>query len=81
MDMSNSFPLTLDYEGQHYRGKITPSEEVGENGVPVFYRVTLGNTFFAYLCCSDKGWRERDEPDKPKGLVNAIGDYIKAFYK
>ncbi len=80
MDTSKAFPFSLDYEGKHHSGWITPSEELGNNGVPVYYRVELGNSFFAYLCCTDNGWKEKDEQGRPNGLVNAIGAYIKAFY-
>jgi hypothetical protein len=75
------FPLTLKFEGQHYKGRITPSEQAGKNGLPVYFRVELGGRLFAYLCCSDNGWQEKEPGDKPKGLINAIGEYIKDFYK
>jgi hypothetical protein len=73
--------LSLDFEGQHYEGTVTPSEEKGANGMPVYFRVVLGDQFFAYLCCGDKGWSERDGNGKPKGLINAIGNYIIEFYE
>jgi hypothetical protein len=81
MNTDQAFPLSLDFEGQHYRGKITPSEEKGGNGVPVYFRVEIGGSFYAYLCCSDNGWKDKDGDDKPKGLVNAIGKYIWNFYE
>jgi len=81
MDNNDSFKLSLDFEGQHYDGMVTPSEEIAENGMPVYFRVVLGDAFYAYLCCSDRGWRERDGDGKPKGLVNAIGDYIMDYYE
>ena len=81
MDSDKSFKLSMDFEGQHYDGTITPSEEKGANGMPIYFRVVLGDTFFAYLCCSDKGWRERDGNSQSKGLVNVIGDYIADYYE
>jgi hypothetical protein len=81
MDNNNSFPLSLDFEGRHYSGTITPSEDKGPNGMPVFFRVQLGDTFFAYLCCSDHGWRDRDDNGHQKGLINAIGNYVADYYE
>jgi len=60
MDTAKSFNLSLDFEGRHYQGTVTPSEDKGVNGMPIFFRILIGNTFFAYLCCGDKGWKERD---------------------
>ena len=80
MDIEKSFGLSLDFEGKHYDGVVTPSEEKGVNGMPIFFRVVLGDQFFAYLCCGDKGWKERDGEEQPKGLVGAIGNYIVEYY-
>jgi hypothetical protein len=38
MDNSKTFPLSLDFDGEHYEGEITPSEEKGRNGMPVYLR-------------------------------------------
>ena len=81
MEVDKSFPLELDFEGKHYSGKITPSEERATDGTPVFFRVALGDELFAYLCCSDNGWRDRDAAGQPKGLVTAIGNYIFDYYE
>ncbi|WP_431210066.1 hypothetical protein ACQ86N_28865 [Puia sp. P3] len=70
----------MDFEGKHYEGEITPSEEKGKNGMPIFFRVVLDGKFFAYLCCGDNGWKERDGEGQPKGLVGEIGGYIGEFY-
>jgi len=75
------FPLSLDFEGKHYTGAVTPSEEKGANGMPVYFRVTLAGELFAYLCCGDRGWREQDNSGKPMGLINAIGTYIREYYE
>jgi hypothetical protein len=58
-----------------------PSEEKGASGMPVFFRVELGDGLFAYLCCGDNGWKERDKNGRPKGLVNAIGSFIMDYYE
>jgi hypothetical protein len=81
MNSKRSFPLSLDFQGQHYVGTITPSEDTGKNGQPIFFRVMLGDTFYAYLCCGDQGWKERDREGHPAGLVQAIGDYIADYYE
>jgi hypothetical protein len=81
MDTENSFPLSLDFEGKHYAGTITPSDEKGSNGVPVYFRVTFGDALFAYICCSDNGWMDRDGNNNHKGLINAIGAYIADYYE
>jgi hypothetical protein len=81
MDKEKTFQLSLDFEGKHYDGTITPSTEVAANGMPVYFRVVLGDQFFAYLCCADNGWGVRDGEDRSNGLVNAIGDYIAEYYE
>lgn len=73
------FPLSLDYEGEHYNGTIEPSTEVDEHGVPVHFRVIIDGKLFAYLCCGSKGWG--DDGSHPKNLVNAIGQYITEWYE
>jgi hypothetical protein len=81
MSNDNSFPLSLDYEGKHYDGTITPSMEKSQKGTPIFFRVTLDGQLFAYLCCGDKGWKEKDSAGQPKGLITAIGNYIFDYYE
>jgi hypothetical protein len=81
MNSQARFPLTLDFEGRHYRGSVTPSEETGKNGTPVYFRVMLDGQFFAYLCCADNGWMERNGESRPPALIGAIGDYIRGFYE
>lgn len=81
MNTDKTFPLNLDFKGRHYQGRITPSEEIGKNGMPVYFRITLNGEFFAYLCCADNGWMEKDGGDRPKALISAIGEYIKHFYE
>lgn len=81
MDSIHSFPLEFDYGGRYYDAWVTPSDERGESGLPVFYRVTLNGDFFAYLCCGDNGWRQRDNQEQPKDLTGLIGSLIQDFYQ
>jgi hypothetical protein len=81
MNNDNNFPLSLDFDGKHYSGTISPSVEKGPDGKPVFFRVTIGDQLFAYLCCGDNGWKEKDNNGQPRGLIQAIGNYILAFYE
>lgn len=81
MNSDTSFPLSLDFGGKHYAGTITPSVEKGRDGMPVYFRVTIGDELWAYLCCGDNGWRERDGSSQPSGLVSAIGNYILEYYE
>ncbi|HEY4289932.1 MAG TPA: hypothetical protein VGN00_22680 [Puia sp.] len=81
MGENKSFELSLDYEGQHYSGLITPSDEIGDSGMPIFFRVSFGDQLFAYLCCGDNGWGEKDVAGQPSGLISAIGNYIADFYE
>jgi len=76
-----TFPLSLKFKEQHYHGKVTPSEELSSNGLPVFFRVEIGGEFFAYICCTDNGWLQKDGNDKPKDLTSAIGEYIRGYYE
>ena len=80
MQKENSFPLVLEYEGKRYKGMVMPSEEVAANGLPVYFRVSVCGTIFAYLCCGDNGWFERDKMNSSSGLISAIGKYISDFY-
>jgi hypothetical protein len=61
-------------------GFITPSEDLGKDGMPVYFRVVLGDELFAYLCCEDNGWTDRDETGKTRSLVNAIENYVTEYY-
>jgi hypothetical protein len=81
MNNNDTFPLSLDFEGKHYEGTITPSAEKSPKGTPVYFRVTMGDQLFAYLCCGDNGWKEKDTTGQPKGLVTAIGNYIFEYYE
>jgi hypothetical protein len=81
MTNDQSFPLSLNFDGKQYDGTITPSGEKGSKGLPIFFRVTLGDQLFAYLCCGDNGWREKDGAAKPNELVSAIGKYIMEHYE
>ena len=80
MENKQSFTLSLDFEGQHYEGMVTPSEERGKDGMPVFFRITLGDTFFAYFCCTDNGFMHHEGVSQPKELVQAIEKYILEYY-
>jgi hypothetical protein len=81
MDTTKTFPLELDYDGNHYSGTILPSDELDAKGLPVFYRVELDGKLFAYICCGELGWQRRDEPQAQSGLINAIGNYILEWYE
>lgn len=81
MNKDKEFPLSLDFQGTHYEGTITPSLEKGANGTPVYFRITFGDELFAYLCCGDNGWKEREGAGKPNWLINAIGNYIADHYE
>jgi hypothetical protein len=76
MNNDASFPFSLDFDGSHYSGTIAPSGETDKYGIPVYYRVMLGDTFFAYLCCGEIGWGRKDSTDEgDDGLIQAIGGF------
>ena len=79
MDEIKSFPFAFNFKGEHYKGTITPSEDTGKDGRPVYFRVMMGDKLFAYLCCGDKGWRVHLE-DNHNELINAVGTYIDNHY-
>lgn len=81
MDTQKGFSLELDYEGLHYSGEVLPSEELDDNGFPIYFRVEIGGKLYAYICCGERGWRNRDEPHGHNGLINAIGNYIFDWYE
>ena len=80
MDKDHRFPFLLDFEGQRMRASVTPSDEKNDSGQPVYFRVELNGQFFAYLCCNEDGWYEKDSSGKPKTLVDAIGKAIHDYY-
>lgn len=79
--MDETFTFSLDYHGEHYEGTVTPSKQRSENGVPIWFRVTVGKKLLAYLCCGEWGWSERDGEKQPQGLVSAIGNCIMEHYE
>ncbi len=80
LNKQRALPLSLLFEGEYYQGEIIPSAEIGKNGVPVYFRVTIGQEFFAYLCCGDTGWTTREQKGNSTGLIQAIAGYIRNFY-
>ena len=81
MENEKSFPFSVDFEGQHYKGMVTPSDEISNTGMPVYFRVTIGDQLFAYLCCGDHGWLDRDGSGQPEDLTQAIGNFIGEYYE
>jgi hypothetical protein len=82
MNEKASFPFSLDHEGAHYTGRVTPSADTDKNGMPVYFRVMIGNRVFAYLCCGEMGWGKKDKQDEKgdSGLIHAIGRDIQSHY-
>jgi len=81
MTFEKNFPLCLAFEQKHYLGTITPSVEKGPGGMPLSFRVTLGDEVFADLYSGDDGWQDRLTPGLPNPLANAIGNYILQYYE
>ncbi len=82
MSKENTFPLSLNFGGQHYEGIIEPSAEKGPQGHSVYFRVSINGELFAYLCCGDNGWKERGKSSgQQDGLIQAIGNYIFEKYE
>jgi hypothetical protein len=80
METTGAFRLELDFEGRHYTGAILPSEEKDDKGFPVFFRVEIDGELFAYLCCGEAGWHNRENKAKDD-LIQAIGQYITDWYE
>ena len=80
LNKRRTFPFSLTYEGEYYEGVITPSAQTAKNGMPVYFRVSIGEKLFAYLCCGDTGWRAHEPKGNSAGLVQAIIAYIREFY-
>jgi len=82
MNNAASFPFKVDFEGRQYQGTVTPSGDTDKNGLPVYFRIMIGDTFFAYLCCGEIGWGRKDSEEKgDEGLIQAIGEFIKLHYQ
>lgn len=81
MDDTKEFRLALDFEGKHYSGTILPSEEKDSHGFPVFFRIEIDGKLYAYICCGESGWHNRDEKGGHNALLNAIGEYIHDWYE
>lgn len=79
-----SFSFSLKFEDAHYSGIVTPSADTDKFGMPVYFRVQIGNKFFAYLCCGELGWSKKDNKEEDSGdsgLIHAIGGAIKRHYE
>jgi hypothetical protein len=81
METTGAFRLELDFENKHYTGAILPSEEKDNKGFPVFFRVEIDGQLFAYLCCGEAGWHNRENSTQKDDLINAIGQYITYWYE
>lgn len=79
--VNHSFPLEFTDDDQFYDAWVTPSAELSPGGLPVFYRVMLNGDFFAYLCCWDNGWFQRDGEAASADLVSRIGERIAGYYQ
>jgi len=81
MDNTKEFKLELDFEGKHYTGSILPSEEKDNKDFPVFFRITIDGRLYAYICCGQNGWHDRDQKTGHNALINTIGEYIHDWYE
>ena len=81
MGTTGAFKLELDFEGKHYSGTILPSEEKDSQEFPVFFRIEIDGELYAYICCGERGWHNRDLKGGHNALINAIGDYIHDWYE
>jgi hypothetical protein len=81
MENTGAFRLELDFEGKHYTGMILPSEEKDNKDFPVFFRVEIDGELYAYLCCGEAGWYNRENKEGHGDLINAIGQYIAYWYE
>lgn len=74
-----SFNITLDFEGTHYEGWITPSDKTEADGKPKSFHVVLNETMFGNLSLSEDTWTVDEQ--RPEGLVKEVGKYIQANLK
>jgi hypothetical protein len=82
MNNDATFPFDISFEGSHYEGLITPSGETDKLGMPVYFRIMVGDKFFAYLCCAESIWGRKDSGDTgDEGLIHEIGEHIKTHYQ
>jgi hypothetical protein len=81
MDNTGAFRLELDFDNKHYSGIILPSEEKDKKGFPVYFRVEINGRLYAYICCGETGWHNRDNKTGYDGLIDAIGKYIHEWYE
>jgi hypothetical protein len=81
METTGAFKLSLDFDNRHYAGTILPSEEKDPNGFPIFFRIEIDGQLYAYICCGESGWHNRDKKGGHDALLNAIGKYIHNWYE
>lgn len=79
MNNEKTFNIALDYEGIHYQGWITPSDKIGEDGMPRSFHVVLNETMFGNLSRSGDTWTVDEQ--RPDGLVQEVGRYIQSTWK
>lgn len=81
VENTGTFRLEVDFEGRHYTGVVLPSEDKDAKGFPVFFRVEIDGELYAYICCGEAGWNNRDNNKTDDGLISVIGQYIHDWYE
>ena len=74
------FHLSIDYKGKHIDGEALPLNNAPkEEGIPLVHKVIIDGKDYGLIRCTPKAWMA--DKIKDQKLVNAIGNYISAWYE
>jgi hypothetical protein len=74
-----SFHLSLEYKGKHIEGEALPVNVSKDQSIPLQHRIILDGKDYGIFKCTSKNWSS--DKIKDKKLVEAIGNYIHAWYE
>jgi hypothetical protein len=73
------FQLSIVHHGNHIKGEVIPMNDQDVQGIPLSFEVKIeGKNYGMFRCNKDK-WLSTDIKDE--SLVDAIGNYIHAWYE
>lgn len=72
-----SLPVQFAFEGTHYKGWATPSDEHHKDGMARSYHMVLNDVFFGDLSHDDGHWIINEQ--RPKPLVDAAAALEKSL--
>jgi hypothetical protein len=73
------FQLSLVHKGTHIKGEVVPQHDEDMQGIPLSFNVIIDGKEYGMIRCAKDRWLSNNITDDT--LVNAIGNYIHAWYE